>query len=301
MNPFADPTPSHPGIDHLSAKYARLDFTNGSVNISPSGNPGGWPVMALQTAAVVSGGVLSIPAGTGGNRTTRIFGNAVIDELMRLDTLPSAERYKCKFFATRIKRYLNTTDNTTNERIFQYGDQGSDGNAQRDGGWVMRINNGSFDADGSISAAIHMDYLDTDKIGAQGDAQHADPIAVSPAYNNATWEAALSIAFGVDCTVPGSITSHLFVGGALAASSTRAITKWPVPGKSTNGPGNAASSNGMVLFNQSIDQYNTPTGAHLCHADVWPIWIGEARDQAHLAAIAAALHADPFTNPYRRT
>lgn len=289
-------------VDHLSAKYARLDFTNGSVNITPSGHPGGMPTLALQTAGVVSGGVLSIPAGTGGNRTTRIFGNAVVDELMRLDTLPAAERYKCKFFATKIKRYMLTTALATNERLFQYGDQGSD--AQNpDGGWVARIslNNQGVMVAKSLTMAIHMAFGGTTKPGAQSDEGYADPILSSRAYTDAEWEAGISVMCAVDCTVSGQISARLYMDGALYDTDTMPVTTWPIPGKSVNGPGNDATSNGLVLFNQSINQVATPTAAHLNHADVWPIWIGEARDSAHLAEIAAALYANPFGNPYSRS
>ena len=299
MTPWKTPVPEHPGIDHTDAQYVRLDFNNGSVNISPSGQPGGWPTLALQSAGVVSGGILSIPAGTAGNRTTRIFGNAYIDELMDLSVLPSAAKYKCKFFATRIKRHMLTTALATNERLFQYGDQGSD--AQNpNGGWVARINlsNQGVMVAKSLTMAIHMGFGGTTKPGAQSDEGYADPILSSRAYTDAEWEAGISVMCAVDCTVGGAIAARLYMNGALYDTDTMPVTTWPIPGKSTNGPGNNATSNGMVLFNQSINQTATPTAAHLNHADVWPIWIGEARDAAHLAEIAAALYADPFGNPY---
>ena len=53
-----------------------------------------------------------------GNPSNRIYGDSVIDSMMRLDDLNG--EYKAKFFATRIKRNFTTTSMTSNERIFQY-------------------------------------------------------------------------------------------------------------------------------------------------------------------------------------
>lgn len=298
---FGTPTPQHPGVNHIDAKYVNLTFTNGSTTVSSNGHPVVFPDLSLQTSPTVTGGVLSIPSGTGGNRSTRIFANSIIDEMMRLDTLPSAPKYKCKFFATRIKRYMLTTALATNERIFQYGDQGSDA-SNPDGGWVARINlnsSGVMNAKAMVMA-IHVAYTNKTKPGVQGDEDYADPIVSTPTYSDAAWEAGMDFLFAVDCTVAGQISASIYVDGILIDTDTVALTSWNIPSKSVNGPGNNATSNGLVLFNQSINQVATPTAAHLCHADVWPIWIGEARNQAHLLELAQSLHSNPLGNPYAK-
>lgn len=292
-----DGTQKNPGINHTDARYVNITFTNGSTTVTTNGHPEKFPDLTLQTAATVSGGTLIIPVG--GNRTTRVYLNQYIDNLMRLDLLPSATKYKCKFFATKIQRHLNTTDNTNNERLFQYGDQGTGGAGGTTGGWVARINNGTSAPDGALQFAMHTEYnpLIT-KPGAQGDAIHPDPIALTPiAYSNAQWEAGLSIVCAVDMTVPRQVTSSIYIDGSLVATDTKVITSWAIPGISTNGPGNNSTSNGFVLFNQSVNQ----DSSLLLDSTVWPIWFGEAQNAAQLASIASKLYADPFANPYSRS
>jgi hypothetical protein len=298
-NPFKYSVIETPAVNHTDARYVKLSYANGSTVVTPSGFPGGWPALALQTNGVVANEILSIPSG--GNRTTRVFADSAIDELMRLDNMAGA-KYKCKFVAMRVRRYVLTTAlNTTNERLFQYGDQGSTPGSQLDGGWVARINAGNLGApfvQNSISVAIHLAYNpDANKAttGTQTSEGYCDPIAITSAYTDGQMEAGLSILACADITDPDNPVARIYIDGVLADSDAMPVTSWPLPGKSTNGPGSASASNGFCLFNQSV---NDTSGNPLKSADVTPVWIGEAFDTAHLARLAAAHHADPLANPY---
>lgn len=279
-------------------RYVNLAFDEGSGSTLGDTGLGGvdWPdltVNGVTTNLWSTAGSLTISPT--GNRTTRVYGVAAIDDLMTLDDL-GGSRYKVKFFATRLRRDVTTTPLTGNERIFQYGDQGSSASAP-DGGWVARINFGTTAPflTNTLSFAIHTPYPGFTKPGGQGSPNFPDPIYTTRAFTDAELTAGLSLVFGVD----NSVTPYrviVFIDGAQAGADPQAnsTVTYPLPGRSTNGPGTDASSNGFVLFAQSTNQDT----ALLKSAVVSPIWIGEARDAQHLATIAQRLHADPAALPY---
>ena len=280
-----------------AAGYVRFPFTEGAGDyIACDGNTSLFPTLHLggQTTSVWSvADHLSIAVG--GNPTDRVFGNAAIDGMMRLDNLTGY--YRCKFAAFKLWRFVNTTAISTgvNERLFQYGDQGSSSSAP-DGGWVARINSASSGVflKGSISLAIHTPDNGTVKPGTQDDDTFPDPIYTTRVFSNSELEAGISLLFGVDNSV-SPYRAIVYVNGVLEGFDAQPDLAWVLPGISDNGPGNDGTSNGLVLFAQSTNQGVQP----LKSARVSPVFFGQAADTAHLAEIAARLHADPYrASPY---
>jgi len=234
----------------------------------------------------------------GGNRTSRISNNAVIDELMRLDNLASGP-FKCAFFALWLQRDTATADLTTAERIFQYGDQGSS-TTDPYGGWVARLNGTSPGTapfiDMTISFAVHTPWPGDliGKTGGQTDPDYADLIYTTPVFTDAQFQAGLSILFAVDAS-EDPFKTHVFVDGVrLGGDSPVKSTKtYPLPGISKKVPQNGNDSGGLVLFNQSVDT----AASGLKESKVSPIWIGRARDLSHLKRIAFRHHLDKYANP----
>ena len=284
------------------AEYVNFKFdeTTGSSFESQEFDPSKFPPIILKTLngqppqLWQSTGKLTISAT--GNPSERIYGDPVIDNMMRLDSLEDGTNgiYKAIFFATKIKRNLsNTPLNNSSERIFQYGDQGS--SPGQDGGWVARINYSKVPSiafpSKSISFAIHTPDIGVTKEGGQSVENFPDPIATTRPYADAEWEAGLSILFAVD----NSITPYavkIFINGDLVEMDEQYDLRWPLPGISNNGTGTATSSNGMVFFAQSTDEGKAP----LKDADLDYIWIGRAIDSNHLVDIARNLHLE--ISPY---
>lgn len=274
--------------------YVHFPLTEGSgVILGSEGVPSRFPDLTVNgttTQLWTTPGKLTLHAS--GNYTTRVYGNVVIDSMMRLDDLTG--EMKCKYFATRIVRRVGTTPVSANERIFQYGDQGS--SAGQQGGWVARINAGATAPfiSKSISFAVHTpDLAGSPKPGGQTDPDFPDPIATTTVIADAAWEAGISVLFAVDNSVtPYAV--RIYVDGALVASDAQSRLTWPLPGISSNGPGTGESSNGFVLFAQSTNLGSAP----LKDATVSDVWIGRARDTAHLSTIAQALHANINSSPY---
>lgn len=284
----------NPASATTNPDYVHFPFGEGAGTILGSvGSPSAYPNLSINgttTQLWSVPGKLTLHAA--GNYTTRVYGNTVIDSMMRLDDLSGA--FKCKFFATRVVRHVTATPVSTNERIFQYGDQGSA--AGLEGGWVARINFGSSAPflTKSISFSIHTpDLPGTPKPGGQSDTNFPDPIATTPVISDAQWEAGISILVAVDNSV-SAYAARIYIDGALAVSDAQSNPAWPLPGISNNGPGTDADSNGFVLFAQSTNQGTSP----LKNAEVSDIWIGRARDTAHLNAIARALHLNIKNSPY---
>lgn len=308
MRIFKTIAPRTPGVSHTDAKYINISFNDGLYTATPFGHPNGWPSITFDGGYVsttnisIAGGIATVSPE--GNRSIRISLNAAIDELMRLDTV-SASKYKVKYFATKIVRDTEATPLTSNERIFQYGDQGT--LAGETGGWVARINTTNPGPLGSMHFSMHTAHnpLVPKPNVVQGSAAHPDPIGATPAYTNQEWLDGLSLVFAMDITDPVLPVCRVYVNGIevvyyIGSYNTKLITSWAIPGISTQTGGNDDTSKGFVLFNQSINKYNEPNQAsHLKSAQVWPIWIGEALNNAHVARIAAKLHIDPFTSPYK--
>lgn len=278
-----------------AARNVRLSYTNGSANLSVGGSLVEFPTLTLHSAATVSGGRLVIPPG--GNQTTRVYGNSAVDSLFRLDDLTGT--YKCKYWAMNVKRHVGVTPFTASERLGQYSRQGSDATTNAPGGWVFRINYGTEPfPTGSISVAIHTDYLASPPKGdfgnGQNDPNYLDPIYTSAVISDSDWEAGVSIMMAVLNTV-SPFQVLLWVNGVLEggdAQTSAALPYYPLPGIDDNGaPANSTIAGGLVFYAQSKDN-NT---AVLKDAEVTPVVVGEAIDLTHLANIAAALHADPFT------
>ena len=285
--------PSPPAAT-TSPDYVHFPFTEGASTLLGSvGSPSAYPNLSINGTTTQ---LWSVPGKltlhVAGNYTTRVYGNTAIDTMMRLDDLSGA--FKCKFFATRVVRHVTATPVSTNERIFQYGDQGSA--AGLVGGWVARINAGSTEPflTKSISFAIHTpDLPGTLKPGGQSDPNFPDPIATTLVLSDAQWQAGISILVAVDNSV-APYAARIYIDGVLAVSDAQSNLTWPLPGISNNGPGTDADSNGLVLFAQSTNQGTSP----LKNAEVSDIWIGRARDTAHLNAIAQALHLNIKSSPY---
>lgn len=285
---------SNPPSATTNPDYVHFPLGEGAGTLLGSvGSPSAYPNLSINgttTQLWSVPGKLTLHAA--GNYTTRVYGNAVIDTMMRLDDL--AGEFKCKFFATRVVRHVATTPVSANERIFQYGDQGSA--AGLVGGWVARINAGSTAPflTKSISFAIHTpDLPGTPKPGGQSDPNFPDPIATTPVLSDAQWEAGVSILVAVDNSV-SPYAARIYIDGALVVSDVQSSLTWPLPGVSNNGPGTDADSNGFALFAQSTNQGTSL----LKNAEVSDIWIGRARDTAHLNAIAQALHLNIKSSPY---
>lgn len=293
-------TPTQPDFEF--AQFVHFDHLEANATLLSAGVPASFPTLTVNgdTTALRSqgDGILRIVEG---NRTTRVFGNSTIDELMRQDNL--SVNYPVWFFATKIKRFPAEVNLTKGERIFQYGDQGSS-TAAPDGGVVARFNGNDPGTapflDNTISFAIHVPWPGDviGKPGSQVDANYADPIATTRQFSDAELAAGLSVMFIVDNSV-SPYRAVILVDGVLDAQDvqTQSLTNYPLPGKSVNGPGNDTTSNGFVLFNQSVNQL-TATSGPLKSAHVYPIWIGRTTSYAQAVAMAQALHADPFADPY---
>lgn len=276
--------------------YTKFAFTEGSgVTITPAGNlDPAWPTFTLNgTTTGVWANVGDLTIHSAGNRTTRIFGNAAIDDMMRLDDLTG--EFKVKFFAVHIKRNTGTTPVSAAERIFQYGDQGSS-STNPDGGWVARINFGGVAPflTRSVSFAIHTPWRGVTKPGSQSDDSFPDPLFTTPVYSDAEWQAGISFLFAVDNSVT-PYRASVYANGVLVGHDAQPDLNYVLPGISTNGPGNDSTSNGLTLFAQSTNQGTAP----LKDAILSPIYIGRTKSAAHVAEIAARLHANRYRgNPY---
>lgn len=262
-----------------SAPYVNLTWTNASTVVTASGNTS-WPNMALQSNASVTSSILDVPAGS--NYVTNVFGNSDIDGMMDLSSLTGT--YKCWFYATKIYRDVIITPMTTNERLFQYGDQGS--NAGGVGGIVARINNPAK----TVTFTAHTPYV-TGETGAQN--LH-DPQATTTTTMDSN-VAGTSIFMVIDNSV-SPWQARIYIDGVLQVSDE--CPAHPTDGSRTL-PGistaQADNSQGMSIMSQSDGSTNP-----LKDSSLYPIWIGKATNTAHAAALAVAHHADPLTNPYPR-
>lgn len=279
-----------------NAAWVNITWTDGTPNITSSGDQSPFPTLeyldataiGVPTNQSVTAGVLSIS--NTGNRTTRVFGNAVIDRVMRLDQFSGGNTVK--FFATRL--YRGVTAMTGNERIFQYGDQGS--SASQTGGWVLRINS-SNSATGKINcatAAVHWPdpygTLAEDLVtfnAAGTDVLNADNGAYTSATGHLICQAVIE-------NYSGSNHACLLFIDDFTQQTDTDTNGFPLPGISTITPVNDAASAGFTLFAQSVNDGT----AILKDTDVWPIWIGEARDLTQLNSILANLKTDITANPY---
>lgn len=297
--PFKKVTSANPGIDHTDAAYTKMVWVNGAAAQSSSGHPSPFTGVTLKAIPTVTSEKLVVPVG--GNASDRIYGNTVIDDRFNLYNLLSAPKHKCKFVALKIVRRVTATAVTAAERIFQIGDQGSSA-ADQFGGWVGRIN---FGASGlfltkSVSMAIHVPYIGETKTGGQGTANHEDAIPITAVLSDAAWNAGICFMFAVDASV-AIPTARIYVDGVLSVSTAiggvQADTRYTLPrADNYESPVNDAASGGLTFFAQSTNQGAAP----LKDSDVWPMWIGEARDTAHLLELAGLLYANPLANPYAR-
>lgn len=293
-NEGGDNTVNSPPNPTQNIDYVHFSFKEGSgSSLTSEGFPSPFPLISLKGTITQLWSVADkLTITSTGNPSDRIYGNAIIDNMMRLDDLTGT--YKCKYFSTHIRRHFNTTGLSGNERIFQYGDQGS--GAGLVGGWVARINSGSSAPflSKSLSFAIHTPDLDgKPKPGGQNDPDFPDPIASTPVFSDSDWEQGLSVLFAVDNSV-SPYTVRIYVNGVLSATDEQSDLTWPLPGISNNGPGTDASSNGFVLFAQSTNQGTSP----LKDAEVSDIWIGRAIDTNHLNEIALKLYQNIKLSPY---
>ena len=282
--------------------HVSIKWTNGTATITAGGSPAAFPDLTyydhttptgLSANQTVTNGVLNVTAN--GNRTARVFGNAVIDKIMRLDEF--SDTNTIKFFSTRLWRDTTTTPmtvSTGHERIFQYGASGVL-NAQ-DGGWVFRINwNNTQGVARCLVPAMHFDY---GKPGGASDdliiqTSTIEMGAVNGAYDSTTGH---YIMFAVQANASGAHHAiHLWVDDEAVITTTDASSPTlSPPGPSVDTPANGADSGGFTLFAQSVDDGTSI----LRDADVWPIWIGEAKDLTELETIRTRLKADIFATPY---
>jgi hypothetical protein len=219
---------------------------------------------------------LSIDAA--GNFTTRVYGNADVDDMMRLDDLTGA--YKCKWWACWLSRPTAGNPIVVNMRMGQYGDQGS--NPNETGGWVWRWNPGN-----TITVAIHgADRPGFPKPGSQ-DAQYT-----SGAFTDQQMADGIPLVFAVNNSV-SPYRVELYTYGVFNGSDEPGDVAWGLPGISNNPPPNDPASAGLTLFNRSENVSQNP----LTSAVVKHMWLGRAVNTAHLADIAARLAANPGAFP----
>lgn len=276
-------------------RYAHWAFDEGTGNlINAQSNAYGLPAFSFAgTLDWSTPG--AVTTATGGNVMDKVVGDAAVDALFELAVLDRQTDFKCKLWAVRLR--ANTLP-AANSRIGQSGDQGSAqqaGVAQR-GGWVWRFNGAGSPApftQNCLSCAIHTPYnlLLGDKAGSQGDADYVDPIVTDPTPIQAG--VVEDFLFGVDASRgDGQFYAMLYRAGAFVAEDVSADPiNYPLPGISDvqiNG------SRGLRLFSQSDATGQAP----LKDFTLYDMWVGEARDTAHLAQIAARLHADSAANPY---
>lgn len=282
-----------------AAVYAKIIWTNGVSVITPSWQPLQWPTLAyLNNATVgvsanqtVTGDVLNIS--TTGNRTTRIFGNTAIDEMMRLDKFTANNTFK--FVATRLWRDTVTTPMVppTHERVIQYGASGV--SSATDGGMVLRINsNNTQGVTNCLVPALHYPFGKPN--GASDDlviSSSRAMNAVNGAYTQATGH---FMCFATQKNANGPHAAiHLWTDDdALITTTAAHATPLALPGPSIDTPTGDTDSGGFTLFAQSVNS----GAAKLFDCDVWPMWIGEARDMAHMLALITNLKADINANPY---
>ena len=237
--------------------------------------------------------------------TRRVFANPIIDQIMRLDNLTG--EYMCRFFSMRLVRDFTATPIVTNEaeRVFQYGSQGND-ELNPDGGWVARINSPGGDQSAfpskSVSFAIHTPWNPAvDKPGSQSTPTFPDPIATTRVFSDAEWAAGIDFVFAVDnSNYPAAFRGHIFYATSTDTTPQvvtdihqQSMETWPLPGMSTTGPGNEQTSNGFVLFNQSVDYVSAPVTSPLKNCKVSALWAGTCRDYVELLDVAQFLHDTP--------
>lgn len=282
-----------------------LTGAGSGTQLQSQGSPAAFPNLDFHSTTGLwdNAGVLTVNQ----TPTRRVFANPVIDQIMRLDNLTGT--YKCRFISFRLKRKMTATPMVDGqaERIFQYGDQGNDA-LNIDGGWVARINRpganpteqAAFPAK-SVSFAIHTKYNpDVPKPGSQLTSTFPDPLPTTRPFTDTEWENGIDFLFAVDnSNLPANFRAHIFYTVHTESSPTvvtdihaQSMDTWPLPGMSLNGPGNAESSNGFVLFNQSVD-YNSASSSPLKNCEVSAVWVGSATDYVELLAIAQFLHDTP--------
>lgn len=273
----------------LTQKHVNLKWTGGTVDVVSVGHPGPFPTMTLTAAASVTAGVLNIPAG--GNPSRRVFGNSAIDDIFRLDQF--TRKNKIKFFCTRFYRDIaGEALGAANERIFQYGDQGS--SAGQTGGCVARMNF-STTSQGTIRCvtfALHW----ADPHGVAADdlicKSTRDLSVNNDGYTSATGHFIL-VAVEKDASA-GNAAIHVYVDDDAVVTVT-GTNGFPLPGISNVGPGNNASSNGLTLMAQSTNEGTS----QLRKGSLWPMWVGEARGMNQLSQLITNLKADITISPYR--
>lgn len=281
--------------DAYSYRWAHWDMAEGDGrDLHATTNADPLPAFRFNDDPAPTWGPSTFTLGSNGNRMNKVFGHQAVDSLFRLDDLPTQDAYKIKYWAIRMR--LDSLPATT-QRGGQYGDQGSATQAgvfQR-GGWVWRINGATSPAPFTpycVSFTIHTPYHPTlGKPGIQSDPNFVDPLATDTVPLAAGQ--IVDFVFAVDASrADGKFYAMIIRDGALAVEDvTLDPINFPLPGISDvtiNG------SSGLRLFAQS-----DATGqAVLKNATIWDVWVGEARDTAHVMQIAARLHADPSSNPY---
>ncbi len=237
----------------------------------------------------------AVTTAAGGNVMGKVVGDPVIDTIFRLDDLLTQQDYQVKLLAIRCRPNALAA---SAKRIYQYGDQGSAQQAgvpQR-GGWVARFNASNATAPFTphgATFAIHTPYNLAlgDKTGGQSDENFADPIANDPVALQVgqTYD----YVFAVDASRGDDLYYAMILRDAVLADEDVSVdaVNYPLPGISDveiNG------SRGLRFFAQSDATGQAP----LTDFTVWDIWVGEAKDTAHLMQIAASLHADSSANPF---
>lgn len=288
--PFKKVTSSNPGIDHTDARYVYIPWTNGTVTVTPTiGKPAMFPNFTLNVVPVVNGtGVMTVPVG--GNYSGRIFANTAIDNINDLSVYPA--KFPIRWMAYRVYRVIASEALGSNERHFQYGDQGS--SAGQTGGWVIRMNSATSSSGTirCITAALHW----PDPYGALAD----DLVSISTrdisidngAYTSVTGH---FVMMAVDSSATVGNVLRLYVDDDAVVLDGEA-TLYPFPGKSTVTPINDGSSAGMTLMAQSTNQGTNSARA----GSIWPFHFGEAQNVTHLNELIVKLKAAPFANPYSR-
>lgn len=297
------------GVDISPATQRWVHFpmteSAGAVTLSSVGLPAPFPTLEFwgdTTHLFDTAGRITVHQ----NASKRVYGDTVIDQLMRLDNLTG--EYQCRFFICKLKRDMVGTPMTTDaERIFQYGSQGNDA-YNPDGGWVARINPdpsvGAFFPQKSLAFAIHTVFNpDTPKPGTQIDPQFPDPIVVTRVFTDTEWGNGLTMMFVVENPLPAKFKAWAIIGKEGVTKSLgnqeewsdvmqQNTVTWPLPGMSITGPGNDQTSNGFVLFNQSVNYMTSPTSP-LKDSEVFDIWIGTCRNMTEARNIFLSYWNDP--------